>query len=76
MFQVQGQLSCTTRDGWQSSRQIPTLCVPLAGSAHNAAVIVADAVTTMRDQQTSIKFHASVWNPGTKEYATFTIDID
>lgn len=63
MYHVQAQLLFTTADGWQGSRQVPTLAVPLATSAHNAAVIVHDAVTMLRDSQFNIRLHAAVWDP-------------
>lgn len=74
-YRVQAQVSCTTADGWGSSRQVPTLDATLATSAHNAAVIVADAVTTMRDRQTGIKVHATVWDRETDTIETFVIEV-
>lgn len=75
MYQVQAQVSCTTGDGWESSRQVPTLAVPLATSLRNAAEIVADAVTTMRDTQSAIRVHVAVLDTETDEYAAFVIEI-
>ncbi len=75
MYQVQGQLSCTTGDGWESSRQIPTLAVPLATSARNAAEILADAVTQMRDSQSNIRVHVTVLDTDTDAVEMFMIEI-
>lgn len=72
-YQVQAQLSCITADGWQSSQQVPTLAVPLATSARNAAEIVADAVVLLRDSQTEITVHAVVLDRVTGTQKSFKI---
>lgn len=74
-YQVQAQVSCTTGDGWESSRQVPTLCAPLATSREDAARIVAYAVTMMRDTQTAIVVHATVYDKEAGTVETFKIVI-
>jgi hypothetical protein len=68
-------VSRTTADGWGSSRQVPTLCAPLATSPENAARIVADAVTTMRDTQTGIVVHATVYDTESGTVETFKVIV-
>jgi hypothetical protein len=74
-YQVQAQVSCTTGDGWNSSQQVPTLCAPLATSPEDAARIIAYAATVMRDAQTAIVVHATVWDRETDAVETFKIEI-
>lgn len=66
MWQVQARLNATTHDGWESSREVPTLIVA-SRSDQNAAIRVACVAWDMSSREAY---------PGRRETFATVVEID